>query len=409
MSSGSPIIFLNEDTDSYYEAYTDGIFVGSPGLSFETPNTWTRKRLGSKVKANSTAWEESLLLSTYVEGGTFTSAVYGGNSRFLKLFSMESAYTDSIVPNIAKIFTTGAFGSGSVCYPDEENRDFNPLIGNERYFTAIFSTNGYLTSSNNGQRISNIEWQFSFPFEKKYQLLDRGNAYAKNGLFGNIDEVTFKYTTGSVAVIDRDNMNIVSVSGSLANSQLGVKTYTFYTQRFRPVPFVEFDEILPTSNEQDSSLANKVMYGIKPAAAQALTYTPSPTSGDTYIFASGAFVEGWRYGLSSGIMTGPSAIFLPDRFGQPYNLLHTSLQSVLAPVSGSERGITNENGPLLNGVTFISGAALSGEQNMWLTASIYSGSNVAAAYTVNPKCSGIYDRYCRAGMPWFDNDERLAQ
>ena len=313
-----------------------------------------------------------------------------------------------MAPNIAKIITTGAFGSGSVCYPSNENTDFNALIGNERYFTAIFSTNGYLTSSNNGQRISNIEWQFSFPFEKKYQLLDRSNSYAKDGLFGNVDELSFKYTTGSIAVIDRNNVNIVSVSGSLANSQLGTKTYTFYTQRSRSIPIGEFGEILPTSNEQDSALANKVVYGIRPTAAVSLAYTPSPTSGDAYMFASGAFVEGWRYGLSSGIMTGPWAIFLPDRFGQPYNLLHTSLQSVLAPVSGSERGITNENGPLLNGVTFISGAALSGEQDMWLTASIYSGSNVTAAYAVNPKCSGIYDRYCRAGMPWFDNDERLA-
>ena len=319
-------------------------------------------------------------------------------------------YADSVAPNVAKIFTTGSFGSGSVCCPRDDAADFFNLIGNNTYFTAFFSTNGYLTSSNNGQRISNTEWQYSFPFEKKYQLLDLGNAYAASGMQGSIDDLVFKYNTGSIVPIDRININIAFVSGTFANSQLGTKTYTFYTERTRPGSSSEFDTVIPTSNEQSLGYAAKAIYGIKPAPVSSLTYAPAPASGDTYKFVSGAFVEGWRYGLSSGIQTNPHTVFLPDRFGQPYNLLYSSPQSALVPVSGSS-GLFGDAGPLSvnGGVSFVSGSALAGEQDMWLTASIYSGSNVAAAYTVNPKCSGIYDRFCRAGMPWFDNDERLAQ
>lgn len=405
-----PIIFLNEDADSYYESYTDSIFAGPPIVNFESPSSWSRKRMGSKTNASGSVWTQALLLSTYLEGSSNMAATYGGNARLLKLFDQTAFYADSVPPDIAKIFATGSFGSGSVCYPGTDNTDFYDLIGNNQYFTAFFSTNGYLTSSNNGQRISNTEWQFSFPFEKKYQQLDLGNAYANNGLFGSVNNLSFKFNSASVAVIDRNNMNIVFVSGTLANSQLGTKTYTFYTQRTRPTILSEFGDIVPTSNVDDSSYAAKAVFGINTTPVESLTYAPGPSSGDTYQFVSGAFVQGWRYGLSSGTQTSPHVMFLPDRFGQPYNLIYSSPQSVLAPATGSS-ALMGGSGPLSvnGGVSFVSGAALIGEQDMWLTASIYSGSNVAAAYAVNPKCSGIYDRFCRAGMPWFDDDERIGQ
>lgn len=408
MSLTSPIIFLNEDSDSYYQSYTDGVYVGNPIVTFEDPSTWGRKRLGSKVKGTSTAWEESLLLSEYTEGQLRTAEIYGGNPRLAKAFDSRFFYKDSNPPDIAKIFATGSFGSGSACYPSNENGDFIDLIGNEKYFILFFSNNGYLTSSNNGQRISNIEWQFAFPFEKKYSALDRSEVYATFRMFGNVDDVSFKYNTGSIVAIPRDRVNIVYVSGSLANSQLGVKTYTFFTQRTRAVPVGPFDEIVPTKNENENCFASKIVFGIKPKAAASFTYAPQPGSGDNYIFASGAFIHGWRYGLQSGIQSSPYAIFLPDRFGQPYHMLYSSLQTTLVPSSGSSI-FSSDSGPLSvnGGVAFISGAALSGEQDMWLTASIYAGSNMSAAYAVNPKCSGIYDRYARSGMPWFDNDERL--
>lgn len=405
-----PIIFFNEDVESYYESYTDGVYVGNPAVTFDSPSLWNRKRVGSKTLASSSAYTEALLLSVFLEGEANLAATYGGNSRVLKLFDRGVFYADSVAPNIAKIFTTGSFGSGSVCFPLDDAPGFFDLIGNNTYFTAFFSTNGYLTSSNNGQRISNTEWQYSFPFEKKYQLLDLGNVYAASGLVGSINDLDFRYKSGSIVPIDRINMNIAFVSGTLANSQLGTKTYTFYTERTRPGISSEFDTIIPTSNEQSFGYAAKAVYGIKPTPVSSLTYAPAPSSGDTYKFVSGAFVEGWRYGLSSGIQTNPYTVFLPDRFGQPYNLLYSSPQSALVPVSGSS-GLFGDYGPLSvnGGVSFVSGSALTGEQDMWLTASIYSGSNVSAAYTVNPKCSGIYDRFCRAGMPWFDDDERLTQ
>ncbi len=409
MSSGSPIIFLNEDADSYYEAYTDGIFVGSPGLSFENPNQWSRKRLGSKVKANSTAWEESLLLSEYVEGESDATVIYGGNARISKAFSPELLYKDSKTPDLSKIYTTGSFGSGSVCYPSNESGDFFDLVGNDRFYTILFSTNGYLTSSNNGQRVSNTEWQYAFPFEKKYQMLDTGVVYATFSFQGNIDDLDWKYNSGSILAVSRDIVNIAYVSGSAAGSQLGVKTYTFITQRSRPVPLGPFDDLIATNSELDRGFASKFVFGIKTRPVSTTTYAPGPSSGDSYIFASGAFIEGWRYGLLSGIQQNPYAVFLPDRYGQYFHMLYTPPLSALLPTTGSNIGGDSINGPLLNGVTFISGAALSGEQDMWLTASIYSGSNMSDAYAVNPKCSGIYDRYCRSGMPWFDDDQRLAQ
>ena len=73
------------------------------------------------------------------------------------------------------------------------------------------------------------------------------------------------------------------------------------------------------------------------------------------------------------------------------------------------------NNPLIGGpldegggINFISGSALSGESDNWLTASIYQAKNVAAAYVVNPYGSGIFDKQYRASQPWFDNDPRVG-
>jgi len=60
------------------------------------------------------------------------------------------------------------------------------------------------------------------------------------------------------------------------------------------------------------------------------------------------------------------------------------------------------------GINFISGSALSGESNNWLTASIYQSTNVTAAYTVNPYGSGIFDKEYRASQPWHDDDPRVG-
>lgn len=78
--------------------------------------------------------------------------------------------------------------------------------------------------------------------------------------------------------------------------------------------------------------------------------------------------------------------------GRPYTQTYNN------PVAG---------GPLDKGITFVSGSALAGESNDWLTASIYNNTNVVAAYTVNPYGSGIYDNFYRSSQPWFDNDPRL--
>jgi hypothetical protein len=60
------------------------------------------------------------------------------------------------------------------------------------------------------------------------------------------------------------------------------------------------------------------------------------------------------------------------------------------------------------GINFISGSALVGESNNYLTASIYQATDVAAAYGVNPYGSGIFDREYRASQPWHDDDSRLG-
>lgn len=409
MSTDSPIIFFNEDSDSYHESYTDAIYTGDPVLS-PGDSSWLRKRAGSKVAASSSAWTESLLMSIYWEGSTKPAEVYGGSARFAKAFNPSFVYKDSKVPSITKIFTTGSFGSGSVCAPSPgEATDFFDLVGNDVCFTALFSTNGYITGSNTSQRISNTEWTYAFPFEKKYSRLSRDDVYANATFFGSINDLFFKHLDSS-AIVPRDELNVVFVSGSAANSQLGVKRYIFFVQRTRSATSGEFVDIVPTNSPVSRELAAKAVFGVNTAPASTVTYAPSPTSGDTYVFASGAFVEGWKYGLSSGIASNPYAVFLPGKFGQPFHLLYTSVYSAMVPTTGSSM-FFSDNGPLgvNGGVNFISGSALAGEQDMWLTASIYSGSNMSAAYAVNPKCSGIYDRYCRAGMPWFDNDPRLDQ
>ena len=61
------------------------------------------------------------------------------------------------------------------------------------------------------------------------------------------------------------------------------------------------------------------------------------------------------------------------------------------------------------GINFISGSALSGESDNWLTSSVYMGTNVSEAYRVNPYGSGLFDREYKVSQPWHDDDLRLGR
>jgi hypothetical protein len=187
-------------------------------------------------------------------------------------------------------------------------------------------------------------------------------------------------TTGSAAGVGLiNNIDAIGIGG------VSTFTVTDYTGSFaNPV------------------LAPKLVFGINP---RPISTNDSGNTISGYVVSNmtGAYIEGWKYGLYNGIPANFSCVFRQNHYGQPRDMLEGRIytKTYNNPAIG---GPLDEAG----GINFISGSALRGESDNWLTASIYGSTNVAAAYTVNPYGSGIFDKEYRASQPWFDNDPRVG-
>ena len=403
-------IYDVENRFSYYKNYSDNILIGPPKPKMGD-TTWHRVVSGSIV-SGSEEWKGASLASNFAYQRT-NPFYKSGEVRYLRIISAKQQFEDSIVPDIVSLHLTGTYGRGGGVF-------WGNFVTGPDALLLLFATSSFpAVTGSDTNAVSNYEWVTSYPFEKKYGYVPRqrgGGIYQGN--------VPYVYTSGVPNIfqaqpafrkIDRRYIILGNAYMDIAapytkSLDLVLDSNGFYDPGYSPLfPSYPTDwHPTPTNfslfGSADGLDGSKLVYGIKSTGADKKY---AGLDGDDFNYAYSASwsvgCEGWKYGLYNGIPTNFSCVFRQNHYGQPRDMLE-----------GRPYTKTYNNaligGPLdeAGGINFISGSALRGESDNWLTASIYQSKNVAAAYVVNPYGSGIFDKEYRASQPWFDNDPRLG-
>ena len=388
-----------ENKFSYYKSYSDNILVGKPHPTVGD-TTWDRVVSGSVV-SGSEEYKAVTVLSDYEYKKT-NPFYKSGEVRYIRLASSTQTIKDTITPSIFELFLTGTMDtSGSA------------IIGlnefNAAFIKLYFSVDGQAVTSSTGisERVNNIDWTYSFPYEKKYFQVPNFTAVNRTYPVFFSDGIS-PYDIAFASGIIRLDYNFLVIGLTRSGSTLGaggsegtiIDMYYDSTGSYNGSSFTLGD--VKSGSFTNPTLAPKLIFGINP---QPLGQTTAPYGDPTGAYrysgsyCTGSMIEGWRYGLYNGVPANFSCVFRQNKYGQFRDMLEGRFytQTYNNPAVG---------GPLDSGIAFVSGSALAGESDNWLTASIYNGTNVTTAYDVNPYGSGIYDSYYRASQPWFDNDPR---
>ena len=394
-----------ENRFSYYKSYSDNILVGNPKPAIGD-TTWDRVVSGSVV-SGSEEYKAATILSDY-EYKKANRFYKSGEVRYVRLQSSTQTIEDSLTPDIFSLYLTGS-ASGSI--------GFDLKYRNQLIAALYFATDGFAITSSAGtlgQRVNNTDFCFSSPYEKKYSYVKRQRPenYTVNNVTvvfsgSGVLNTTFDFSNiignNILNAPDAYSLSVICLtkSGSLYNSQnVVLDYYGDFSGSYNGTTF-----IIPAGQNGnsfiDKSLSKKLIFGIKPSPISASLSSSTTPNLQSYlpVYCTGSIIEGWKYGLYNGVPTNFSCVFRQNKYGQFRDMLEGRFytQTYNNPAAG---------GPLDSGIAFISGSALAGESDEWLSASIYNGTNVQAAYDVNPYGSGIYDSYYRASQPWFDNDPR---
>lgn len=406
-------IYDVENRFSYYKNYSDNILVGPPKPTIGS-SIWQRSVSGSVV-SGSEEWKAATVASDFIyqRAHPFYKS---GEVRYLRIASSTQKIEDSFVPDVISLHATGTYGAGKPAL------DQNFAGSGKDFLWILFATSSFpaITGSDSGI-VSNYEWINSYPFEKKYSYVPRS---VDRDIYRLTVDYELEYTSfenifqAVNQTVSIDKKNII-VGSSYINT---VSPYTKSLDLLLDIPgyydpgYTDPLLLLPNDWHEYSyalflgSMVNnygrKLVYGIKPSYVDSIVPSPSTLgSYENYYYQISYTVdcEGWKYGLYNGIPTNFSCVFRQNHYGQPMDMLEG--RPYTKTYNNPEIGGPLDEG---GGINFISASALAGESNNWLTASIYGGTNVAAAYTVNPYGSGIFDKEYRASQPWHDDDPRLG-
>lgn len=383
-------IYDVENRFSYYKNYSDNILIGPPKPKMGD-TTWLRAVSGSAVSGSEEYKAASTLTAYYYEKNN--QFFRSGEVRYLRLASGKQTIEDSVTPDIIALYTTGSYGQGKFVYSTE---DFG---GSDVYLKMYWSLDGYPVTASyiDSTVVNNIVFSQTSPFEKQYSYVTRF-ATEKYSLTATFKEGGTYFSANPVPfTVIREKLVICLTAGSAGGVSLFNNIDAFGQGTLSSFTVTDY-----TGSFANPTLASKLVFGIKPSPIS--TNNPGHTiSGYIVSNMTGAYIEGWKYGLYNGLPTKFSCVFRQNHYGQPRDMLEGRpyTKTYSNPLIG---GPMDEGG----GINFISGSALSGESDNWLTASIYQAKDVAAAYVVNPYGSGIFDKEYRASQPWFDNDPRVG-
>ena len=380
-----------EDRTTFYKGTTDNLVVG-PEKPTLGSYVWQRAVSGSVV-SGSQEFKASTLATDYLFKTTRPFA-RSGTVRFVRLSSATQVIQDSVPPSIFELYRTGSVGQGAFIYNSGADVGLTCL-------KMIFAKDAQPVTDSVGTQINNTEWAYSYPFEKKYE---RVATYTDLNIpvVAHWKENPNNFTAVDNAVTFRIQQLVIgtSVSGVFAGGGRHT-TLEYYYDGVGYYTGTTFQLVNLAGSFANQIESAKLVFGINP---KPMSFNDSAEgySDLTRSFCTGSTIEGWRYGLYSGVPTKFSAVFRRDRYGQLSDMLQQRIytKTFNNPEVG---GLFDAEG----GINFLSGAALSGEVNEYLTASIYKGIDVENAYVVNPYGSGIYDKEYRASQPWHDDDRRL--
>lgn len=374
-----------ENAASYYRTYGDNLIVGPQAPTMGT-TSWDRKVLGSSV-SGSEEYKATTLSSSYafqVRNQFFHS----GEVRFLRLLSTTQTIKSSIAPDVLSIYA-GAYLT----------------IGYEGQVGIVVSMDGVALAGSDGRTVNDLSLMHSFPFEKKYQnavpfIQADGKQRIRTTYARTFppDPELFYAFANTVDITSRKQVSIIFTSVPPDGSRRIVTTMIDITGQWHDDSGWRHIGINQSPFE-DFSQVSKMLYGINSnLLTESDVIAPMTTTEYVENWKLGSVCDGWRYGLYSGLPAKFSCVFRQNRFGQLRDMLE---QRIYTETFNNP----NIGGPLTQ-LNTISGSALTGEPDLWLSSSIYMGSNIPEAYRVNPYGSGIFDTSYRATQPWHDDDPR---
>lgn len=354
--------------------------------------------------------------------------------RFLTLLDGKEILFDSIPPSFDECMKVYGKGMSLVFISDPTL--YQPLL-----FTYLISAPNFpITSSHNGETLSDSFWLSSYPFSSEYKNAKRVKSSEQFNDFG-------KYTYQTSASI-QDPTKEVKFFHGFSSRENSPNTFSYTSNPNDPFwssgsglyarpEFVTICYFLSGTNSNDSSssdiyedrhfsfLASEsgsvsgtgVFTGFSSVYAEPTLAAGKPKAPqnadiikhafgfgdgiDTYIhgpqFATqisssfvqesrptklkyGSRIRGWKYGLLSGFTTYRSAVFRRDHFGQFRDMLEQRIQGKI---------LIEETNTIINPIMrqFVSG-----------TTAYYSASNPH----LNTRNSGIYNAEYSSGKPFKD-------
>lgn len=378
--------FELEPKESYYLTYTDKIVAG------DLLKTGVRGLVGSVVSgSNEYRLENSFGAYNYKKNNPFYNSSL---LRGVHLINSNKVYQDSIMPDFSQIYS---LNGGQFVAPRYDEVNWNDTFSNDPRFLfdskilKMIICTGRITGSAGmgGVHIGDEKWIYEYPFMSKYKDIPRRLV---------VDNITNKTTVEEIndtdgltySILRYQESNPVSSSNKycvsfVTGNNVSFHQKTYYDRKYSPTVFAVEEQSATIVKKNLSGLSSNDLltcffgFGVQPTSDWTYPSTffdPQGTSEKAY----GVLVDGWKYGVLSGIPVNPKAIYRRGKFGQLRDALEQRLYS------GTLDKITNtKDNPVF--AQFVSGT------QAYLTAS---------NTTLNVSDAGYYDFEYKCGRPYVE-------
>lgn len=374
--------FELENDVGYYGTYTDDIVVQSGS----TTTIAGRYYAGSKI-SGSFAWQFADKYSVFQREIVFPNRQIGSN-RFLRLSSDKERFYDSMVPDFVKITqeNNGKFVTSSL--------DAGVVVGTEPYlpdniYKIYVSYGGTGITSSDASQVDDRTWYWAFPFENRYSDIQRIVNYSSLRVNCQVEE--YGVASGPltlncyrpITITNKNSNSFVYVACSGSNSLVGrFVTLSLYDKSgsvtdYSTPTFTSEYTLAPAQRE-----FNMAYFGFGQKAALVVPLIiPAVIAVPYYYYLFGGYIDGWKYGLYSGLPSYSTAVYRAKKYGQFRDRLEQRLYTKFFDGKFIKEGAVT--------ITFVSG-----------TDDYVSASGDPATYNSND--SGIYTFEYTSGKPFFD-------
>lgn len=398
---------------SYFGTFRDNIVVGPTGPTLDDDGVtkrWQRHVSGSVTSGSfefraATSYADFLILSS-----SDTMGHKNGELRTMRLLSDTEIMADSVPPSPAEVYFLGDNPSNGIV-----KDSYRTNLGLQTY-SFVFSMDGQKLTATDLSKIGNGDWWFRYPFERFYWSASPDTWPENDSTIADPGVrlmMTHRFDTSDVGSVNVINPYSPVAITTRYRQIMFVGTDTWFGEkRFFTTGdtdgFVDYSDNTFADSHQygwfgaSKRTRNFFMFGNKPKPKHIESVNVGGLNGDYVEYSAWNFIaSGWKYGLVNATPTKTTCVWRSNRYGQFRDMLEQR------PYTKSFGG-PSLSGPLDadGGIRFIANNALTGERNDYEAATEYLGSDIEDAYTANPQCSGVVDKFYRSGRPWCDIDPR---